>query len=1638
MASSSGGNGHIKVVVRVRPLNTREKDRGATCIVSMRDEQTTLTPPSDTNARGRTTSSSDPKTFAFDKSYWSFDKTSSEYASQQTVFDHLGRPLLDNAFGGYNNCIFAYGQTGSGKSYSMMGSSTDRGIIPRICEDMFVRIDQLRAATDTSCTIEVSYLEIYNERVRDLLNPSTKGNLKVREHPATGPYVEDLAKLAVRTFDEIKNLMDEGNKARTVAATNMNESSSRSHAVFTITLTQTKHDKDTDMTSEKVAKISLVDLAGSERANASGATGARLKEGAEINRSLSTLGRVIAALADLSSANIAKKKVIPYRDSVLTWLLKDSLGGNSLTAMIAAISPADINYEDTLSTLRYADSAKRIKNHAVVNEDPNARMISDLKAELAQLRSKLLGNNSPDADSSRHTSPSDDPLDQQFVSITQADGTTKSVSKADLAEQLSQSEKLYTDLNQTWEQKLQKTEQVHKEREAALEELGISIEKGYVGLTTPKRMPHLVNLSEDALLAECPVYNLKPGTTTVGNVDLSQTADIRLNGTNILQDHCMFENYDGIVTVTARPDAAVMVNGVRVESSERSRTGCRVILGDYHLFRFNHPLEAKAQRDEAGSKLRHSVILDSTSSPSVRPAHDRALSNLSQAESDFSIDRGLYDVSPIPFAARRHETDWTMARREAVFATLSPDQKMADLTDDDLDVLFDDLQRIRAVRRTRDRKPADSHQDDETDSAASFPQRDKYMSGGTLDNMSLDTALTLPSTPHQDDDETTRVLRQSMQVQLETEKASLQAELHVTAQLQLQQAQAEKNTAEQSLRSLQDEMLKRLHVQKEEYTRELRAMRELAKERTKHPSGLSAHEIKLVIRVLQRWRSANSISIARSMVRNTALIKEAQILSQRMAKDLVFQFVIVEDGHVLVSTYDLVMSDVSSDVDDMLDETPKSCLAVRAIDFRANVIHVWSLQKLQQRTRASRQIYQYLDRPEYIKHLQLDNTVAHSNTPKYSRIGDAEIALAAVFACQVKEMTLDVISPYTFTLIGILRCCIEPSSAEAPSSTLKFSLVMHNLAGFSEVEGTDVHAQLYVPTASEVSSMSTTGIISGFGEGPIVLDSVHSMSVAMDAPHDAVIRISFFARVTSTHLDKLLSWDDMRDAATAVLPVAKRARRDKSEDKSEQHDVFVKLQVLELGEDGVYRPSDVLGSATDSTGIYQLHQGLQRRLRIDVKGTSGASLPWTGVSNVRVGQLHLRDPSGKTVDMVSEHAEVALSILGTPAIYTNRDYTTSMTLLAHWDTGAHASRLLDRPTAEGYTVRVRVSWEMQSVKLGKPLLLSHDVTLKILSRSFARSVSLFSQLFSPINSMHSTSSVYSLDVKRVSDGHSSWMDASGYVAGEESLEGWSPRGVSLVKDYILARRARARHAAVERTVELLATMDLADSRPCQGTYNHRQRELVKYVVSLWTRTTREPALSILLRVETSMDMTTEGINGHRVKKSMQSADTSRTRSTQLVATATLVSKAPVRRASYMLIPNVQKSQWQKRHVELRGSYLYIGTPSTHELVDVLNLSDARIDHEPNLAALNGDCNADRSSTEISGPGDGKRNAGQAKEMHVFAIYGRHRTQVLATATEHDRTEWIFAIDASCFATDEGSGSESASESVHEDEDEVDE
>ncbi|KYO40369.1 kinesin-like protein KIF1A isoform A [Alligator mississippiensis] len=553
-----------------------------------------------------------PKSFSFDYSYWSHTTPDDiNYASQKQVYRDIGEEMLQHAFEGYNVCIFAYGQTGAGKSYTMMGKQEkdQQGIIPQLCEDLFSRINDT-TNDNMSYSVEVSYMEIYCERVRDLLNPKNKGNLRVREHPLMGPYVEDLSKLAVTSYNDIQDLMDSGNKARTVAATNMNETSSRSHAVFNIIFTQKRHDAETDITTEKVSKISLVDLAGSERADSTGAKGTRLKEGANINKSLTTLGKVISALAEM---NKKKKKTdfIPYRDSVLTWLLRENLGGNSRTAMVAALSPADINYDETLSTLRYADRAKQIRCNAVINEDPNNKLIRELKDEVARLRDLLyaqgLGDIIDMTNAIAGISPSSSlsALSSRAASVASlherimfAPGSEEAI------ERLKETEKIIAELNETWEEKLRRTEAIRMEREALLAEMGVAMREdgGTLGVFSPKKTPHLVNLNEDPLMSECLLYYIKDGITRVGREDAERRQDIVLSGHFIKEEHCIFRSNmktSGEVVVTLEPceGADTYVNGKKVTEPSILRSGNRIIMGKSHVFRFNHPEQARQERE---------------------------------------------------------------------------------------------------------------------------------------------------------------------------------------------------------------------------------------------------------------------------------------------------------------------------------------------------------------------------------------------------------------------------------------------------------------------------------------------------------------------------------------------------------------------------------------------------------------------------------------------------------------------------------------------------------------------------------------------------------------------------------------------------------------------------------------------------------------------------------------------------------------------------------------------------------------------------------------------------------------------------------------------------------------------------------
>ncbi|XP_078074311.1 kinesin-like protein KIF14 isoform X2 [Mustelus asterias] len=564
---SNGENSAVTVAVRVRPFSNREKIENSQQVVFMKGQNTIVQHPE----------TSHTYSFVYDFSFWSFDELNPEFSNQETVYKKIGFPLLEKAFEGYNTCLFAYGQTGSGKSYTMMGFS-DEGIIPRFCEQLFAKVAKPEMQQVTY-HIEMSYFEVYNERIHDLLaggngKTQVKQSLRVREHPVFGPYVADLSLNVVTSYADIQGWLELGNKQRATAATGMNEKSSRSHSVFTLVMTQTKAEFVEEEEHELcvTSKVNLVDLAGSERCFTAQTSGDRLKEGISINKSLFTLGKVISALSEYFQAK--KKVFIPYRESVLTWLLKDSLGGNSKTAMIATISPSASNVEETLSTLRYAKQARQIINIAKVNEDSSAKLIRDLKLEIEKLKAAQMSS--------------------QGIQSERYKASQKEINALKL--KLNQQEREIAESQRRWRERLEQAEKRKLEEARELQKAGITFK-------VDNSLPNLVNLNEDPQISELLLYMIKEGQTRVGKQRPNSKHDIQLSGALIADDHCVIQNRNGTVSIAPLGDANTYVNGNLIAESIVLHHGDRVIMGGDHYFKFNHPLEVQCGRASSGNVL---------------------------------------------------------------------------------------------------------------------------------------------------------------------------------------------------------------------------------------------------------------------------------------------------------------------------------------------------------------------------------------------------------------------------------------------------------------------------------------------------------------------------------------------------------------------------------------------------------------------------------------------------------------------------------------------------------------------------------------------------------------------------------------------------------------------------------------------------------------------------------------------------------------------------------------------------------------------------------------------------------------------------------------------------------------------------
>ena len=545
----------IVVGVRVRPFNQREKDRQSVCCIEMPGNNQTVIH----DELGK------EKKYTFDHSFWSHDgfrtlengymePDDDKYADQKIVFETVGKQILDNAWQGYHCCLFAYGQTGSGKSYSMVGYGANKGIVPISCDEIFRRIGENKDA-DKTFEVQVSMLEIYNEKVQDLLIKPDKrppSGLKIRESKVLGIFVDGLTKHPVTSYTEISNKMDEGYNNRTIGSTLMNATSSRAHTIVTIEfkqLTMVAKKK-----SEKLSMINLVDLAGSERSGSTGATGDRLKEGCNINKSLLILGNVINCLADKAIGK-NKNMLPPYRDSALTRILQNALGGNSKTVMICALSPASINYEETLSTLRYADRAKKIQNKAVINESEHDKMVRLLKEENVNLKKMI------------------EDLQKKLTGQGGVVGEDDRKAFLELKEQYEANQKVMGDMQKTFEEKLEEAKKKESEN---------------IGSRVDKTLPHLLVLNEDPQLSHKLRYALNELPVYVGRKHGNPTPQITLSGIGIKQNHAIFVKEGENIMLKQNDKGAkdhIFINGKKIpEKGQIINHKDRIVFGTNSIF----------------------------------------------------------------------------------------------------------------------------------------------------------------------------------------------------------------------------------------------------------------------------------------------------------------------------------------------------------------------------------------------------------------------------------------------------------------------------------------------------------------------------------------------------------------------------------------------------------------------------------------------------------------------------------------------------------------------------------------------------------------------------------------------------------------------------------------------------------------------------------------------------------------------------------------------------------------------------------------------------------------------------------------------------------------------------------------------
>ncbi|XP_011049899.1 PREDICTED: kinesin-like protein unc-104 isoform X9 [Acromyrmex echinatior] len=1454
----------VKVAVRVRPFNYREVSRQAQCIIEMTGSTTSIVNPKATPG-----SKEAIKSFNYDYSYFSMDPNDENYSSQLMVYKDIGEEMLEHAFEGYNVCIFAYGQTGAGKSYTMMGKQEEgqEGIIPQICKDLFRKISYT-SNERLKYSVEVSYMEIYCERVRDLLNPKNRGNLRVREHPLYGPYVEDLSKLAVLSYEDIHDLIDEGNKARTVAATNMNETSSRSHAVFTIFFTQQQQDSTTGLMTEKVSKISLVDLAGSERADSTGAKGTRLKEGANINKSLTTLGKVISALAEIAATKKKKKAdFIPYRDSVLTWLLRENLGGNSKTAMIAAVSPADINYDETLSTLRYADRAKQIVCKAVVNEDANARLIRELKEEIQKLRELLKqeGIDVQEGPDGKVTYEKKEPRDEIIRTNKRNEEDTKetrprisshttSTIAEEAVEQLQASEKLIAELNETWEEKLKRTESIRLQREAVFAEMGVAVKEDgvTVGVFSPKKTPHLVNLNEDPLMSECLIYYIKDGFTRIGSAEAHVPQDIQLCGPHILREHCVFENHEGIITLIPKNGALIYVNGREVTEPLILTTGSRVILGKSHVFRFNHP-------DQVRERI-------ANGSPTETPGNNEPLADWNFAQVELLEKQGIdlkaemekrLLVLEEQFRKEKEEADQLFEeQRKSYEARIDALQRQVEEQSMTMSMYSsytpEDFNNIEEDIFVNPLFDAESNWTEREFQLAAWAFRKwKYHQFTSLRDDLWGNAIFLKEA-----NAISVELKKKVQFQFTLLTDTLYSPLPPDLLPIMDEDEEDERPFPRTIVAVEVQDMKNGATHYWTLDK-LRQRLELMREMYHNEAELSPTSPDFNIESITGGdpfydRFPWFRMVGRAFVYLSNLMYPVPLI-HKVA-------IVNEKGDVKGYLRVAVQAVVEEENSEYSSGVRQSARISFEDDLFGGHKHNKRNSLLAQTLEKNRQIMLHEERV-----VEGHNEINQKDMKDEDDIGDADSGRgdSSVSSDMKEEELPDHLQPgaeFTFRVTVLQAMGI---STEYADIFCQFNFLHRHDEAFS----------------TEPVKNTGKGNPPGFYHVQNITVTVTKSFLEYLKTQPIVFEVFGHYQQHPLHKDAKLEYSVRQPPKRMLppsIPISQPVRSPKfgsvlpSPSTSHVHakyDVLVWFEICELAPNGEYVPS-VVDHSDDlpCRGLFLLHQGIQRRIRITIVHEPASELRWKDVRELVVGRIR-NTPEPEEED--NDSSVLSLGLFPGEYLEIPGDDRTMFRFEAAWDSSLHNSALLNRVTSYGEQIFMTISAYLELENCGRPAIITKDLSMIIYGRDARVGPRSLKHLFSGSyrnQEANRLSGVYELVLRRSSEAGSPGVQrrqrrvldtSSTYVRGEENLHGWRPRGDSLIFDHQWELEKLTRLEEVERVRHTLLLREKLgiDKIPFCNKPLHDFTKSEKDVCNMVAKATNEPHASpVKLKRSTSKDV----------------------------------------------------------------------------------------------------------------------------------------------------------------------------------------